>query len=342
MFLFSAGTVPLMFGVGALGSVLSGAGKGPGFRRGVARLGGILITVMGMTMFGYGLNLGGFSERLGLEAGWADLFKAGPARRAAESPPPPIRVENGVQIVNSALSGGRYPAITVQQGIPVRWTITAPQGSINGCNNRMIIREYGIEHRFTPGENLIEFTPGRAGRFSYSCWMGMIRGSITVAEEGQSLAEAGEEGPLPAGVAIPADRIVLAEIAGDGLSQTVTVTLRDDGIDPAVLVMQRGIPADWIINNDSLDPGNSRLIFPVYSAQLDMEQGDNLIQLMPGADFEFSTADHVFYGYVKVVEDLSKADLEAIRAEAAGFETLIYPESYFEAAAGGCCGRAGA
>jgi sulfite exporter TauE/SafE/copper chaperone CopZ len=339
MFFFSAGTVPLMFGVGALGSVLSGGGRGPGFRRGVTRLGAILITVLGMSMFSYGFNLGGFSALFNFNAVREAVNPLRAARKAAESPPPPIRIEEGVQILNSTLSGGRYPAITVQQGVPVRWTISAPPGSINGCNNRMIIREYGIEHRFTPGENLIEFTPGRTGRFSYSCWMGMIRSSITVVEEGQSPAE--EPGPVPAGAAIPADRIVPAEIAEDGLSQTVTIKLRDDGIDPAVLVMQRGVPAIWIINNDSLDPGNSRLIFPAYAAQVDMEQGDNVIRLIPGADFDFSTADHVFYGYVKVVEDLTKADMEAVRAEAAGFETLIYPDSYFEAPAGGCCGRAG-
>jgi hypothetical protein len=29
----------------------------------------------------------------------------------------------------------------------------------------MIIREYRIEHRFSPGEKVIEFTPERSGRF---------------------------------------------------------------------------------------------------------------------------------------------------------------------------------
>jgi plastocyanin domain-containing protein len=31
---------------------------------------------------------------------------------------------------------------------------------------------------------VIEFTPRAAGTIQYSCWMGMIRGSITVAEAG--------------------------------------------------------------------------------------------------------------------------------------------------------------
>jgi plastocyanin domain-containing protein len=299
-------------------------------------------------MFSYGFSLSGFSLDFNRAAAAINPFAAKAGRRGNGTSAPagdiPFRIENGVQIVNSTLSGGRYPAITVQRGIPVKWTIDAPAGSINGCNNRLIIREYGIEHRFTPGENVIEFTPARTGRFSYSCWMGMIRSSITVVEKGQSPADIAESGtaPTPAGAAIPTDSVALAELAENGSWQAVTTRLRDDGIDPAILVLQRGIPAVWTISNDSLDPGNSRLIFPTYYMQIDMEQGDNGIQLTPSEDFDFSTADNVFYGYVKVVDDLGNVDIESVKAEAAEFETLIYPEAYFEAAyagQGSCCAR---
>jgi plastocyanin domain-containing protein len=66
--------------------------------------------------------------------------------------------------------------------MPVKWIINAPDGSINGCNNRMIIKEYDIEYSFKNGENIIEFTPSQAGKFQYTCWMGMIRGTITVSQ----------------------------------------------------------------------------------------------------------------------------------------------------------------
>ena len=93
-----------------------------------------------------------------------------------------VQVVDGVQLVDSTLVPGRYPTITVQAGMPVRWTIDAPAGSINGCNYRAIIQEYGIEHDFTEGENVIEFVPTAAGTYPYSCWMGMIQGSIIVQE----------------------------------------------------------------------------------------------------------------------------------------------------------------
>jgi hypothetical protein len=171
--------------------------------------------------------------------------------------------------------------------------------------------------------------------------MGMIRSSITVVEEGQSVADIGEPNlnPSPAGVTIPTENIVLAEI-GEEAYQTVKINLRDEGIDPAIIVVQRGLPTIWTINNNSLDPGNSRLIFPAYYTRIDMEQGDNVIQLRPTDDFDFSTGDNVFYGYVKVVDDLETVDIEAIKTAVSGFETLIYPDAYFEEAAvqGGCCG----
>ncbi|MDR0382967.1 MAG: sulfite exporter TauE/SafE family protein [Spirochaetaceae bacterium] len=195
MCLVSAGTVPLMFGAGALSSLLSGAAVGPAFARRVTRAGAALVTVMGMLMFGYGLNLSGLSLDFAGDVLVAERKSAlRPARidKAAALP----KIENGVQTVSSVLSGGRYPAIVVRQGLPVRWIIDAPAGSVN----RMIIREYGIEYRFKTGRNVIEFMPERAGRFVYSCWMGMIRSYITVAAEDETLSAA-EPGnaPSPAG-----------------------------------------------------------------------------------------------------------------------------------------------
>jgi hypothetical protein len=70
-----------------------------------------------------------------------------------------------------------------------------------------------------------------------------------------------------------------------------------------------------------------------------MKQGDNVIQFMPYDDFDFSTADNVFYGYVKVVDDINAVDIEGIKAEVADYETLIYGDAWFEQASQGasCC-----
>ena len=58
--------------------------------------------------------------------------------------------------------------------------IDAPSGSINGCNYKIILEEYGIEYSFEEGENVILFTPTETGSYDYTCWMGMITGKIHV------------------------------------------------------------------------------------------------------------------------------------------------------------------
>jgi sulfite exporter TauE/SafE/copper chaperone CopZ/plastocyanin domain-containing protein len=324
MFLFCFGTIPLMFALGAASSALSGA-KGQAFSRRIMRAGAMLVAALGLVMFTNGWLLSGFANPLDSAAS----FKSTSAPSATDKFVPVI--QNGVQVVNSTLQPGRYPAITVQQNIPVRWIINAPVGSINGCNNRMIIREYDIQHTFKQGDNVIEFTPVKAGRFRYSCWMAMIHSSITVLAEGESVDTREQDTtPKPAGVQIPTEKIAIAEITNN--AQTVMIRLGDEGFEPAIIVMQRSLPALWIITIDSVDPGNSSIIFPAYYAILETAQGENQLQLVPGEDFEFYTADSVFYGYVKVVNDITRVDVDAVKAEAANFETLVYPEAYFDSA----------
>jgi len=160
MFLFSLGTVPLTFSFGAFSSML-----GQKFTRKATIAGATLVVVLGMSMFTDGWSLTGFKTE------YNEISKE----------------ENGekkdVQIINSTLAPHQYPNITVKAGIPVKWLIDAPLGSINGCNNRILIREYGIEHSFKYGENVIEFTPTKPGKFLYTCWMGMMRATITVVED---------------------------------------------------------------------------------------------------------------------------------------------------------------
>jgi sulfite exporter TauE/SafE/copper chaperone CopZ len=340
MLVFGLGTFPLTAFFGAASSFLTGR-----FTKRLMTAAACIVAVMGLSLFSYGWNLSGFQfgglDWLGGLVGSAggavpQNAASGTPASSGTVPSATIPVIDGHQIITSALLPNRYPAITVHAGIPVKWTINAPQGSINGCNNRMFIREYGIEHRFSTGDNVIEFVPERTGRFSYSCWMGMIRSSITVIEQGAdpvaAVSPAAKEQNFtltPAGVAIPADPIALAEKNEAQGFQTVTIELSDDGIVPAVVVLERYVPAAWIINNDSLDPGNAALLFPAYYQQVPMRQGENVINIMPQADFDFSTADNVFYGYVKVVDDLENIDMDALRTEIAEWETQIYPEEYF-------------
>lgn len=162
MFLFSAGTVPLMFGLGAISSYISKQ-----FSAKMMTASAVLVVVLGLSMFSSGMSLSGIS--------FLPLTSAGQSSSAV--------IKDGVQIVTTQLSPGRYEPIKVQKGIPVRWIIQAERSDINGCNNRIIIPKYDKEKRLAPGDNIIEFTPTESGTVPFSCWMGMIRSTITVVDD---------------------------------------------------------------------------------------------------------------------------------------------------------------
>lgn len=211
MFMFSVGTVPLMLGFGSLISTL-----GARFAKAVTLFGAGLVVVLGLAMLSQGGALSGlynsttllvisitlavvglmislpYADRISRMAGifgavtlavfaGVGLYLHGPVSTTKVKVDADVAVmQEGIQVVKSELLPGQYPTISVTEGVPVRWVINAAPGTINGCNNRFIIRDYGIEYRFIEGENIIEFTPNAAGTVEYSCWMGMIPGQILV------------------------------------------------------------------------------------------------------------------------------------------------------------------
>lgn len=329
MFLFSIGTVPLMLTFGALSSILSRK-----FTNKMMTAGAILILIMGVFMFNNGTSLSGLSLS-------SVIGSVGSAKGSQNSNVAVI--EDGVQTVTTTLASGRYQPITVQKGIPVRWTIKADQSNINGCNNSMVIRKFGITYDFVPGDNIIEFTPTESGTVPYSCWMGMIRSKITVVDDlGMSVAsetdteedldfsETSEDSEEAYGLekvdqivnyTIPTESVAVAEVKGE--EQEVKISIEDNRFTPAVIVVQRGLETSWTISTKIPYESNDTLLFPYYNAFLPLEEGDNTIYLLPDADFDFSSSDYSFFGYVKVVDDIKAIDLKEIKKEVATFVPTI-------------------
>ncbi len=160
MLMFALGTVPLMFLFGAISAFLSSR-----FTRIIGKVSAVLIVMIGFSMLGRGFGFTGIA--------------LAPAPNAS-IPANAAVVSGDVQEITSVFSSGSYVPITVKEGIPVVWTIRISEKDINGCNNPVIIPAYGIEKKLIPGDNVIEFVPSEAGVFAYSCWMSMIRSSITV------------------------------------------------------------------------------------------------------------------------------------------------------------------
>ena len=46
--------------------------------------------------------------------------------------------------------------------------------------------EYNIDKQLSQGLNVIEFTPTKTGAITFTCGMGMLRGSFIVTDDGQA------------------------------------------------------------------------------------------------------------------------------------------------------------
>jgi len=173
MFFFRLGTLPLMFGLGAVTTML-----GSKFTKKMMKASAVLVAVLGIIMLGRGLALSGVAlPSPGLSALAAEDNRADIAATAA------ISGENDVQDIVSALGARGYPNITVEKGVPVVWNLQADADALNGCNNVLVIPEYDLQVKLKTGDNIIKFTPTESGTFTYSCWMGMLTGQITVVDD---------------------------------------------------------------------------------------------------------------------------------------------------------------
>ena len=86
----------------------------------------------------------------------------------------------GVQEIEVVVRGGYSPdRIEVSQGRPVRLTFIRKES--NPCTEQVILGDFGISRTLPEGERVpVEFTPDKAGEFTFHCGMNMVRGKLVV------------------------------------------------------------------------------------------------------------------------------------------------------------------
>ncbi|GHU55461.1 hypothetical protein FACS1894132_11610 [Clostridia bacterium] len=167
MLCFSLGTVPLMFGIGALSSILSKK-----FTSKVMAVGAALVVVFGVAMFTQGANLS--NVKFPINDSSLTQNNVSPAQNNTGT-------GEQVQLITATYNGGgKYPTISVKEGIPVKLTLKVAKGAVRGCNKYIFIPEYNLQYKLADGDNIIEFTPKKAGNFEYGCSMWMYTGKINV------------------------------------------------------------------------------------------------------------------------------------------------------------------
>ena len=160
MLTFSLGTVPLMFGFGLISGKLNRK-----YSHAMLTVSALLIFLMGLNMLGNGLALSGIS-----------------LPRRSSSAVIQAMQNNGLQTLRTEIDYGSYPSVRVKAGVPLDWIIIVPEGKLNGCNCEILIPAHQIDLVLQEGENHVSFVPDQPGTIPYSCWMGMIRGTIEVTD----------------------------------------------------------------------------------------------------------------------------------------------------------------
>lgn len=86
----------------------------------------------------------------------------------------------GVQQIRVTVKGGYSPdVITVRKDVPVRLDFYRDENA--SCTEQVIFGDFGIAKSLPAFQTTpIEFTPDKAGEFTFACGMNMVRGKLIV------------------------------------------------------------------------------------------------------------------------------------------------------------------
>lgn len=163
---FCLGTIPLVLATGAAARILRA-----GWRGVMLKASATLMVLFGLFMVQNNLSL------LGVPA--PDLSILSSDQQTQVSVAVPAK-DGKAQDVRTELTPSSFGSIQAKAGVPVRWDIHASGGTLNGCNGQIVLQDFDRQVKLQPGDNVIEFTPKQPGTYDFSCWMGMIHGTITV------------------------------------------------------------------------------------------------------------------------------------------------------------------
>jgi plastocyanin len=174
MGLFAVGTLPVLFTAGITASWTRQHKVAI-----VQKAAGLLVIAFALFTLSSGARLFGFTGRItpGTTVTTPPVttppVTTPPVTTPPDTPPTSQRIEMHIKY-----SGFEPAVLHVKKGASVTFAVFGDE--VTGCTNRIIIPSLNISKDISPGENLITFTPTAAGNIPYSCWMGMVHGTIVV------------------------------------------------------------------------------------------------------------------------------------------------------------------
>jgi sulfite exporter TauE/SafE len=168
---FSLGTLPVLIGFGSLTSVISKDAT-----KRILKIAAVLVLILGLIMLNRGLVV------LGSDYSFDAIFESVVGGGITGN----VILVDGVQEINMKVDryGWEPDSFVLKKGVPVRWNINVVE--LTGCNNEIVVRDYGIAAKLKGGTNVVEFTPTESGIVRWSCWMGMIPGTFIVTDDGSA------------------------------------------------------------------------------------------------------------------------------------------------------------
>lgn len=102
-------------------------------------------------------------------------------RKATSTGAGSSEVVGDVQEARITVKGGYSPStVRLVKGVPARLIFERRESS--RCSEELLIPAFGVRQRLPQNEaTIVEFTPGEAGTFAFTCGMRMLRGEIAVA-----------------------------------------------------------------------------------------------------------------------------------------------------------------
>jgi len=308
MLIFALGTLPLMTLLGYLTTFLSSK-----FTHKILKLSAVLIVILGLVMTSRGLVLAGIIFP-SIDLNRSSINNSG------------ATIAQGKQIIKmSANERGYTPSVFfVQKGIPVKWIITGD--SINYCNNEIIVPEYNISKKISPGENVLEFTPNESGELGFSCWMGMISGRIKVVDDLGKITEADRKkeqvkvslspksgcGNIANQGEVTEKDISISKVNGE--KQQIIMNVDSKGYNPRVFLVEKEKTVEFIINAKDLGSCTYALNFVGTQYEIPLMEGKNILEILPKEKdvIAFTCPMGMLSGYIVVIDDLKKVDKKAI------------------------------
>lgn len=319
MFLFALGTVPLMLTFGTLSGLLS-----KGYTKKILKMSGFLVIILGIIMGNRGLALTGVKI-----PNFMDSTDNSIASSSSQADMGKAILKDGIQEITMTVDGSGFTPnqFYVKKNVPVKWIIKGD--AINPCNNAIAIPALNLERTIKSGENIIEFTPEDKD-LNFSCWMGMIKGSIKVTDNLDTVDtsksnESTQEERAPSIYGddlnqVSTDRLIKKTIIADNIQ---TINIRGIGyeLEPLIIVANNGmntrISLDLrafddlnekfeIINSDTKESINS---FDSIQGLITME-----IKIDKAGKYAIVNSSNVLT-VIQVVDDINIIDLEEIRSQ---------------------------